>query len=104
MHSEDILATTVWVSSPLPPKNLLLKFFLAIHHIRVWQSKAPYYYLENTCDNRRDVFAWWGDIVTNNNVRADFASFARNHALRTVYVETEGLINNNQAQLRGKRV
>ena len=40
----------------------------------------------------RDVFGWWTDIVTDNTAKANFFAFCQSHAVRTIYLESESLI------------
>ncbi len=47
----------------------------------------------------RDVWLWGSTTATDLGKRAIFFDFAASHAIRTVYIESESLISNNQAAL-----
>ncbi len=47
----------------------------------------------------RNLWTWQSAVATDTTARANFFTFADAHAVRTIYLESQGLIANNQASL-----
>lgn len=47
----------------------------------------------------RDLWTWQSTVASDPTTRASFFAFADAHAIRTIYIESQGLISSNQSAL-----